>query len=179
LLSLFLLLVACATPGVSEGGSDAAKERSHPGSVALMDVIESISDVDDQRILLAEGVSEQVMIGHWDGQALDYSTFLTVLRNNGLAAVSYDKRISVVHVSTVRNYPLPTVKDGGQYHADEWVNRVVKLESGRPETLVPLLRPLASHEGVVSADSTSGSLIIVDRFANTERIAELARSMNQ
>src|SRR5262249_47722671 len=111
---------------------------------------------------------------------IDYATLLTILNNNGLAAVNIGGIENIVPVSLVRGYALPIVnQDSASIPDTAWVTRVFQTKNIDPAQLVPVLRPMIPQEGHLVAVSSTNSLIIVDRYANVRRMQQLVAAMDK
>lgn len=107
--------------------------------------------------------------------AATYQFLLTVLRNNGLAAVGNDEVISIVPVEEVRQHALPA---GDDALAEEWVTRVIMIDHVSAATLIPILRPLMPASGHLAVHPEANAVVIADRHANAERMERLMRQLD-
>ncbi len=102
-----------------------------------------------------------------------YDVFLAVLAVHGFAAVPGDKVIKIVPAAEAKQETVPTVDRAGTAPGEQVVTRVVQLRNSQAAELVPLVRPLVPPQGHLVAHPGSNSIIVSDRAANVERIAEL------
>ena len=74
--------------------------------------------------------------------------------------------------------------------ADEWVSRVITTTKAETSSMVPILRPLlpqAAHLSAMCGICEPGAqkctncrqLMVVDRYANVQRITEIVRMLDQ
>lgn len=149
-----------------------------PG-VPLLEVLDAASDNSDMTFVVGVGVASDVVVGPLRTRDVTYASLLTILGNNGLAAVTIGDEVSVVPVDAIRQYPLPllTEKDDS-VAAQEWVTWVVPLANARAAELVPILRPLLPRAGHLAANDSSNSMLIVDRYANARRVHEILMRMD-
>jgi general secretion pathway protein D len=104
---------------------------------------------------------------------------LSILRANGLASVEIEGRVNVVPLSDVRLYATPIVQnDDDRIAADEWVTRILITTNVEAPFLVPILRPLLPQAAHLAA-MPPNRLIVVDRYANVQRIAAIVKSLDQ
>ena len=162
-----------AGPGVAPASSNSA-------TVALQPLIESLSRSTGRRFLVAKGVPDSLRAGSVDLSAPTWPVFLSLLRNNQLAAVKTGDVTNIVPEGPMREYPLPVVRqDDASIADDEWVTRSVELRAARAVDLVPVLRPMVPQSGYLAASPDGRSLLIVDRYANTRRLIEVLRSIDR
>ena len=67
--------------------------------------------------------------------------------------------------------------DDASIAADEWVTRVLTTSNVEAAQLVPILRPLLPQSAHLAA-LPSSRLVVIDRYANVRRIAELVRLLD-
>jgi general secretion pathway protein D len=80
--------------------------------------------------------------------------------------------------------------DDSNIPADEWVSRVLTTNKKEASSMVPILRPLlpqAAHLSAMCGSCEPGAqgctncrqLVIVDRYANVERITAIVKLLDQ
>jgi hypothetical protein len=85
--------------------------------------------------------------------------------------------------------PLVQNDDSG-IPADEWISRIVTTSKKEASSMVPILRPLlppAAHLSAMCGTCEPGAqnctscrqLIIVDRYANVQRISAIVKMLDQ
>ena len=177
LLSLTLAGVAASA---EEGQSS---KQPHPGmheTVELNELLETVTRKSGSEFLVDRRVPAEVVVGTVKLRDIDYSMFVTVLRNNGLAAVPSDNAIRIIPVNFVRQYKLPMLHENDDaIPGDEWVTRILTVENTNASRLVPLLRPMIQQAGHLVADSDSNKLIIVAPYGVTERLVEIVDEVDQ
>ena len=96
------------------------------------------------------------------------------MRNNDLAAATIGEFVNIVPSGAIRQYPLPVLyADDDTIDDEEWVTRVIQLENLPASTLVPIMRPLLPRQGHMAASAMSNTILIVDRYANVQRVTEM------
>ncbi len=155
-----------------------APRRIEQETTPIVDVLNAVSATTGRRFLLDMRVPGRVVLGPGDHSSMDYETLLTVLQNNRLAAIETGDYVTVMPTAVVRQEPMPVVPVGGSAPAGAWVTRVFAIEHLPAPQLVPVLRPLMPSSAHLAAQSASNSLIVVDRFANTERLREVIEQMD-
>ncbi len=177
LLSLTLVGFAASA---EEGQSSEQPQHAMHETVELSELLESAARESGDEFLVDRRVPAEVVVGTVKLRDIDYPMFLTVLRNNGLAAVPSDNAIRIIPVNFVRQYKLPMLQQNDDaIPGDEWVTRILKVENTNAVRLVPLLRPMIQQAGHLVADSDSNTLIIVAPYGVTERLVEIVDEVDQ
>jgi len=147
--------------------------------VELAPVLERVERDSSKRFLVDGSVGSRIFLAGVDAGDIDYPILLSVLRANGLAAVEIDGRVNIVRESEVRFLPAPIVQtDDASIAADEWVTRVLTTTNIEAAQLVPILRPLLPQAAHLAAHGTTNRLIVMDRYANVQRITEIVRALD-
>ncbi len=148
--------------------------------VALDKLLDAVSRNADTEFLVDARIDADVVIGTLDIRKIDYGILLSVLRNNGLAAVRAESVTKIVPVSVVRQHALPIIRENDPSIADdEWVTRTLVLEKVKASGLVPILRPMVQQAGHLAAIAGSNMLVIVAPYGVTERLVEIAEEADQ
>ena len=146
---------------------------------SLDDVLTAVADREGLQFVVDVRVPAEVVVGQVRVRDLNYPVLLTILANNGLAAVTIDNVISIVPVNVVRQYALPLLTEPDNSVADmEWVSWVVQLKNVPATETVPILRPLLPQAGHLAANPTSNSILIVDRYANVQRVTKILQQLD-
>lgn len=162
----------------AESSSKDAQSPAYP-TVSLADVLKSVSKKSDRVFLVDAAVPARVIVGQLDNADVNYSSLLVILRNNGLAAVTIDDVTNVVPLATIRQFPLPILFAADDSVADEeWVTRVIHLENAAANMMVPIMRPLLPQQGHLVAHPATNTIVIVDRYANAQRVATLIEDLD-
>lgn len=172
------LMPYLAVLGLLTAAAAARAQPARPGDVALDDVLASIAERTGRTFLVDRQAPESVVVAGVETAAIDYPALLAILRNNDLAAVEIDGYVNIVRTDGVRQFPVPVVDVDDDVAADEWVASVIDVdESLEAAQLVPVLRPLMPVEAHFAALAGRNKLVVVDRFANLQRIAALIESL--
>ncbi|MEY4761102.1 MAG: hypothetical protein RLZZ200_958 [Pseudomonadota bacterium] len=148
--------------------------------IGMQSLLEAAARGTGRRFLLAKGVPEALRTGNVDLSSPSWPVFLSVLRNNQLAAVRIDGVMNIVPESLMRQYPLPVVtQEDASLADDEWVTRTVELRSARAVDLMPVLGPMVPASGYLAAGPDGRSLVLVDRYANTRRLIDVLRTLDR
>jgi general secretion pathway protein D len=98
-----------------------------------------------------------------------YLVFQSVLQVKGFTTVPAGAFVKIVPAREARETTVPT----GARRGDEVVTRILPLRHAEAGTLLPVLQPLVSKDGLVTAYPPTNSLVVVDTGANVERLAGL------
>ena len=153
-----------------EGKTRSARQRR---TTPIASVIEVVTANSGARFLLDYRVPNGIVVGPAGYADMDFDAFLSVLNNNDLAAVTTGDYVSVVPKKEVRQSAIPVLEDGETAAAGEWVTRVFTVKHLPAPQLVPVLRPLMPTSAHLAAQPNANALIVVDQYANTERLREV------
>jgi len=98
-----------------------------------------------------------------------YDVFLLVLQAKGFTTVTQGNTTKIVAAREARQDPIRTgvSKETGP---SEFITRLVPLQYLESAEVVPLVTPLVSKDGMVSAFGSSNTLLLIDSRANIDRI---------
>jgi len=98
-----------------------------------------------------------------------YLVFQSVLQVKGFTTVPAGAFTKIVPAREARETTVPT----GARLGDAVVTRILPLRHAEAAGLVPVLQPLVSKDGLLTAYPASNSLVVVDAGANVDRLAGL------
>jgi general secretion pathway protein D len=101
-----------------------------------------------------------------------YNVFLFVLQTKGFTTVAQGNVIKIVAAREARQDTIPTGASKGTPPA-EFITRLVPLQYLESAEVVPLVTPLVSKDGMVSAFGSSNMLLLIDSRANIDRIVSI------
>ena len=157
-------------------------------TVSLESLVERVSRSTKKQFLIDRRASPQVYLGSVRAEDINYSSLLAVLRANDIATTTIEGRVNIVPLYDIRSLAVPLVqKDDASIAADEWVSRVIVTTKKEASGMVPVLRPLLPQAAHLAAFCDAGpatgtncrQLIVVDRYANVQRITEIVRMLDQ
>jgi general secretion pathway protein D len=120
-----------------------------------------------------------LVTGTLDRGPVTYSTFLTILRLNGLTAVVTESAVVIMPDASIRNQAIPTITTlNEKLPDDQWVTYLLRVQHISAAQLVPILRPLMPQQGHMAAFPEQNALLLVDRFSNIRRLAGLIKSLD-
>ncbi len=100
-----------------------------------------------------------------------YLVFESVLQVKGFATLPSGTFTKIV--------PVRDATQASASGGHEITTRVVPLEHADATALVPVLQPLVSKDGVLTAHPATNRLVVVDAAGNVERLAALARELDR
>ncbi len=100
-----------------------------------------------------------------------YLVFQSVLQVKGFATLPSGAFTKVV--------PVRDATQASALGSQEITTRVVPLVHADAGALVPVLQPLVSKDGVLTAHAPTNSLVVVDAAGNVERLAALAHELDR
>ena len=101
-----------------------------------------------------------------------YDVFLSVLQAKGFTTVTQGNTIKIVAAREARQ---DTIRTGvsKETPSAEFITRLVPLVNLESAEVVPLITPLVSKDGMVSAFGSSNTLLLIDSRANIDRIVTI------
>lgn len=180
LAALTLCLALAAAPSAAQQQrADAAVSRENGDAFTLnfkeadiKALIATVSEITGRNFVIDPRVKGNVTVLSKQPMSADelYETFLSVLEVHGFSAVPAGEVTKIV--------PQVNAKQDGGFGRDgltreDIVTRVIRVENVPADQLVPILRPLVPQYGHLAAYPASNSLIISDRGANVDRIADI------
>jgi type II secretory pathway component GspD/PulD (secretin) len=194
-----------AQQGAPQGGAPAEAARPPPEAsvappipagpplptVSLESLVDRVARNSKKSFLIDSRAAQQVYLGSIKPEDVNYPTLLAILRANGMAATTIEGRVNIVPLFEIRSLAVPLVQnDDSSIPADEWVSRIVTTSKKEASSMVPILRPLlpgAAHLSAMCGSCEPGAqnctncrqLIVVDRYANVQRITAIVKMLDQ
>jgi general secretion pathway protein D len=108
-----------------------------------------------------------------------YSLFQSVLQIKGFTTIQAGKAIKIVPARDVRSdAPLTESQMPAESQGDEYVTRMVKLKNLDVASLVGVMQPMISHDGLIAAYPEDNTLIITDDAYNVQRLLRIIGSLD-
>jgi general secretion pathway protein D len=170
-----LLTLALAAQGAAEPAGENAIIALNFQDVELPVLAKFVSEVTGRNFIVDDRVRGKVTIISPTRITPEeaYLVFQSVLQVKGFTTVPSGSFTKIVPVRDARETTVPT---GGR--GDEVVTRILPLAHAEAAALVPVLQPLVSKDGLVTAHAPSNSLVVVDAAANVERVAGLLAELD-
>lgn len=173
---------------VSASSVKAAEPRVSPDQITMnfqnVDIpvlAKFISEITGKNFIIDESVRGKVTIISPTKVTPEqaYSLFQSVLQIKGFTTVQAGKVIKIVPARNVRSdAPLTESQLPADTHGDEYVTRMVKLKNIDAATLVGVVQPMVSHDGLVAAYPEDNTLIITDDAYNVQRLLQVIGSLD-
>ncbi|MBX9761991.1 MAG: type II secretion system secretin GspD [Pseudomonadaceae bacterium] len=137
----------------------------------IRDFIEQISSISGQTFIIDPRVKGQVTVVAQQPMSLAevYKLFLSVMSTHGFAVMPQGNQLSIIPNSEAKT----TAGSRGNLET-----RVLQVQHGAANDLLPLIRPLVANHGHLAAVPSSNSLIISDSPANIARIEDVIRQLD-
>jgi general secretion pathway protein D len=108
-----------------------------------------------------------------------YSIFQSVLQVKGFTTVQQGKIIKIEPARNVRsNAPLTTSQNPAETSGDEYVTRMVRLKNIDAASIIGVIQPMVSHDGLVAAFPSDNTVIVTDDAYNVERLVQIITELD-
>jgi general secretion pathway protein D len=164
-----LLVVPSPAPSAPAGSG------VHPDlpTVELAPLIERVERESGKRFLLDGRLGPNIYLSGVEPNDVTYPVLLAILRANGFAAFESEGYVNVVPDAVIRFHAPVLQADDASIPADLYVTRVLTTEHMPTAYLVPILRPMMPQAAHLASSMTGNQLIVMDRYENVQRIAEI------
>jgi general secretion pathway protein D len=148
-------------------GADEATIALNFQDVELPILAKFVSEVTGRNFIIDDRVRGKVTIISPTRITPDeaYLVFQSVLQVKGFTTVPAGRFTKIV--------PARDAVPAGTRASDEVVTRILPVRHAEAQTLVPVLQPLVSKDGLLTAYPATNSLVVVDAGGNVERLATL------
>ena len=108
-----------------------------------------------------------------------YSIFQSVLQVKGFTTVQAGKIIKIVPARNVRSSATLTESQvPAETKGDEYVTRMVRLKNIDAASIIGVIQPIISHDGLVAAFPMDNTIIVTDDAYNVERLLQIIGSLD-
>ncbi len=108
-----------------------------------------------------------------------YSIFQSVLQLKGFTTVQAGPVIKIIPARDVRqSAELTQSQQPGLTQGDQYVTRMVKLRNTDASSILSVIQPMISHDGLVAAFPQDNTLIITDDAFNIQRLLRIVGSLD-
>ena len=108
-----------------------------------------------------------------------YSIFQSVLQVKGFTTVQAGPVIKIIPSREVReSAALTTSQEPGEVRGDSYVTRMIRLKNIDAASLVNVVQPMVSHDGLVAAFPEDNTLILTDDAYNIYRLLRIVGSLD-
>ena len=140
-----------------------------------------ISEITGKNFLLDENVRGRVSIISPTRVTPEqaYSIFQSVLQVKGFTTVQAGTIIKIIPSRDVRqSAELTQSQQPGITQGDQYVTRMVKLHNTDSTSVMSVIQPMISHDGLVAAFPQDNTLIITDDAYNVQRLLRIVGSLD-
>jgi general secretion pathway protein D len=184
---------AAATADVRDGTNPAAGIAAEPSggeeplitmnfqNVDIPVLTKFISEITGKNFVIDESVRGKVSVivptKVTPQQA--YSIFQSVLQIQGFTTVQAGAVIKIVPSRDVRqSAELTQSQEPGLTQGDQYVTRMVKLRNIEAASVMGLIQPMISHDGLIAAFPQDNTLILTDDAYNVQRLLRIIGSLD-
>jgi general secretion pathway protein D len=108
-----------------------------------------------------------------------YSIFQSVLQVKGFTTVQAGKIIKIEPARNVRsNAALTTSQTPAETSGDEYVTRMVRLKNIDAASIIGVIQPMISHDGLVAAFPGDNTVIVTDDAYNVQRLVQIISELD-
>jgi general secretion pathway protein D len=108
-----------------------------------------------------------------------FSIFQSVLQVKGFTTVQAGPVIKIVPAREVReSAALTTSQEPDEDRGDSYVTRMIRLKNIDAASLVSVVQPMVSHDGLVAAFPEDNTLILTDNAYNIDRLLRIIGSLD-
>src|SRR5271167_3330482 len=140
-----------------------------------------ISEVTGRNFIIDESVRGKVTIISPSKVTAEqaYSIFQSVLQVKGFTTVQAGKIIKIVPARNVRSSAALTESQvPAETKGDEYVTRMVRLKNIDAASIIGVIQPMVSHDGLVAAFPLDNTIIVTDDAYNVERLLQIIGSLD-
>ena len=108
-----------------------------------------------------------------------YSIFQSVLQVKGFTTVQAGRAIKIEPARNVRsNAKLTESQTPAESSGDEYVTRMVRLKNIDAASVIGVIQPMVSHDGLVAAFPSDNTVIVTDDAYNVERLLQIIGALD-
>jgi general secretion pathway protein D len=107
-----------------------------------------------------------------------YSIFQSVLQVKGFTTVQAGKIIKIEPARNVRSNAALTNLQNPAGQGDEYVTRMVRLKNIDAASIIGVIQPMISHDGLVAAFPGDNTVIVTDDAYNVERLVQIIGALD-
>src|ERR1700720_3326032 len=140
-----------------------------------------ISEITGKNFVLDENVRGKVSIISPTRvtPAQAYSIFQSVLQVKGFTTVQAGTIIKIIPSRDVRqSAELTQSQQPGFTQGDQYVTRMIKLRNTDATSVMSVIQPMISHDGLVAAFPQDNTLIVTDAAYNVQRLLRIVGSLD-
>ncbi|HXQ23340.1 MAG TPA: secretin N-terminal domain-containing protein, partial [Candidatus Acidoferrales bacterium] len=170
-----------APAGGDEGGSNQRLITMDFQDVDISVLVKFISEITGKNFIVDEKVRGKITIISPAKISVDeaYLVFLSVLQVKGFTTVPSGAVIKIVTTKEAKTNTIETVlPHRTPPPSDEYITRLIPLKYVDANSMVGILQPLISPDGLLAAYPTTNTLILIDTAAQTDRLAAILSQLD-
>jgi general secretion pathway protein D len=142
----------------------------------IREFIDQVAQISGQTFIVDPRVKGQVSVVSSTALNLSevYQLFLSVMATHGFSVITQGDQARIVP-----NAEAKAEANAGLAAPDRLETRLIQVQHGSANELIPLIRPLVPQYGHLAAVASANAIIISDRSANIQRIEDLLRQLDQ
>jgi len=167
--------------GGDEGGSNQRLITMDFQDVDISVLVKFISEITGKNFIVDEKVRGKITIISPAKISVDeaYLVFLSVLQVKGFTTVPSGAVIKIVTTKEAKTNTIETVlPHRTPPPSDEYITRLIPLKYVDANSMVGILQPLISPDGLLAAYPTTNTLILIDTAAQTDRLAAILSQLD-
>ncbi|HLW70920.1 MAG TPA: type II secretion system secretin GspD [Candidatus Binataceae bacterium] len=140
-----------------------------------------ISDITGKNFVIDENVRGKISIISPSRVTPEqaYSIFQSVLQLKGFTTVQAGPVIKIIPARDVRqSAELTESQHPAQAQGDQYVTRMIKLRNADAASVLSVIQPMVSHDGLIAAFPQDNTLIITDDAYNVQRLLQIIGSLD-
>ncbi len=177
-LIAILIIFVYAHPSHA-GEIEAGKQLEAYPSYEIRSLINKFAERNKVSILIDPRVKATVNLFGKKISEVDESDLLTILYIHGYSLVKVDSLNIVMPLVGIKQSNARFIDGSNQsFHGSEVITTVIPVHNIPAAHIIPLLRPLMSHQAHLGAYPPTNKIIITDTYDNSQRIAEIIRALD-
>lgn len=149
--------------------------------VDITTIVDFISRLTGKNFVYDDRLKGKVTIVAPSKMTLDeaFDLFTSVLQLKGYAVVFTGSAYKIIPSGEVKQGPIGVLTEKGEFRANEtYIAQLIPLAHVQAKDVVPLLQPLISKEGYISAFGKGNSLLVTDSTLNIEKILNIVKLLD-
>jgi general secretion pathway protein D len=177
---------ASAAPGATRVTPGGATEKVPEKQLITMDfqdveigvLVKFISEITGKNFILDEKVRGKVTVISPTKISIDeaYRVFQSILEVKGFTTLPAGPVIKIVPVREAKESGAPLAPRAAT--GDQYITQLVPLTFIDASTLVSVLQPMVSKDGLISAYDAANTLVLIDTASNIERLLSIISELD-
>ena len=141
-------------------------------------LVKFISEITGKNFILDEKVRGKVTVISPTKISIDeaYRVFQSILEVKGFTTLPAGPVIKIVPVREAKDSGAPLAPKTAT--GDQFITQLIPLSFIEPSTLVPVLQPMVSKDGLISGYDAANTLVLIDTASNIERLLAIISELD-